>query len=392
MLNKISEVAVKRLRCNSKQRAHEFEAEVQVLSKLRHGNLVSLIGYCNEGSVMALVYELMPNGTLEDNLHKPDSSLSWLQLLKHHTGTSTQHGVIHRDVKSSNSLLDAKIADFGLAKVGLIDETQTHVSMAVKKDIWTGQLTIKSDVYAFGVVLFEVFSRRKALDSATYGERWGLAGWAQHQIKEGKLNQIIDPRLIGHVSKKCLKEFASIANRCLDTQPKKRPTMAEVVVKLESILSQEREIAKSVVDEKGFVYKLRSFFTTKVDATIFFLEQQSEVDAAITNKSNQSIKIFTYDELENATYGFKYKEYSQTLEESIYKGWVHGITYAPTEYGVGLAIYVRKMEIESRNISIILTIKLFGYCFSNHKLYCVYEVKSGITLDKYLYEERERES
>ncbi|XP_042752405.1 putative receptor-like protein kinase At5g39000 [Lactuca sativa] len=184
----VREVAVKRLHCMSTQGAHEFEAEVKVLSKLRHGNLLSLVGYCNEGNEMLLAYEFMPNGTLKDHLCKADSTLSWLQRLKIcigaargldylHTGTSTQNGVIHRDVKGSNILLDAnfaaKISDFGLAKVGPIDHTRTYVSTNVKGTFgymdpcyfYTGKLTRKSDVYAFGVVLFEVLSGRQAVDS-----------------------------------------------------------------------------------------------------------------------------------------------------------------------------------------------------------------------------------
>ncbi|KAL7607107.1 hypothetical protein Lser_V15G20199 [Lactuca serriola] len=287
----MSEIAVKRLHSMSNQGANEFESEVKVLSKLRHGNLVSLIGYCNDEKEMVLVYEFMPNGTLEDHLRSPDSSLSWLQLVKIcigaargldylHMGTSTQHGVIHRDVKTSNILLDAnfaaKISDFGLAKVGVIDESRTHMSTAVKGTFgymdpcyfYTGKLTMKSDVYAFGVVLFEVLSGRKAVDSTLDEDEWGLAAWTQRKIKEGKLNQIIDQRLIGQISRKCLKEFASVAGHCLHTQPKHRPTMAEVVVKLESILSKERESANPNIEEDGFIYKLRSFFTGKVDSAI----------------------------------------------------------------------------------------------------------------------------
>ncbi|KAL4582339.1 hypothetical protein LXL04_006886 [Taraxacum kok-saghyz] len=404
-IGSVSEVAIKRLRSNSNQGAHEFEAEVQVLSKLRHGNLVSLIGFCKKGNKMALVYEFMPNGTLEEKLHKPDSFLSLLQRLKIcigaargldylHTGTSTQHGVIHRDVKSSNILLDAnfdaKIADFGLARFGLID--RTHVSTAVKGTFgymdpcyfYTGKLTTSSDVYAFGVVLFEVLTGKKAVDSTLDEEQWGLAPWAQHQIKLGKLNNIVDPRLIGQISKNCLKGFARIAGRCVHTIPKQRPTMAEVVLTLESILSQEREIGKSVVDEEGSIYKLRYLFTCK--------ETPIKVDALTRIITRQSLKTFTYDELASATNGFKHIEHSPTLKDYIYKAWVDKRTYAPTEYGFGLAIYVRKMQFMITEMEIRLEdnkhpnhLKLLGYCSTNHVMFCVYKVNSGMTLDKYLY-------
>ncbi|KAL7606229.1 hypothetical protein Lser_V15G20203 [Lactuca serriola] len=422
-IGSMTEVAVKRLHSMSNQGANEFESEVKVLSKLRHGNLVSLIGYCYEEKEMVLVYEFMPNGTLEDHLRSPDSSLSWLQLLKIcvgaargldylHMGTSTQHGVIHRDVKTSNILLDAdfaaKISDFGLAKVGVIDQTRTHMSTAVKGTFgymdpcyfYTGKLTMKSDVYAFGVVLFEVLSGRKAVDSTLDEEQWGLAAWAQQQIKEGKLNQIIDPRLIGQISRKCLKEFASIAGHCLHTQPKHRPTMAEVVVKLESILSLERDCTNHNIEEDGFIYKLRSFFTGKVDSAIENKSDFSSHDKQIvitldtTNEviTNQSFRTFTYDELVIATNGFKDEDESTALNEYIYKGWVDERTYAPTKHGVGLPMHVRKMEISTQKKDIKFEdfnhpnlVKLLGYCLNNHQLFFVYEDISAITLDKYLY-------
>ncbi|KAL7607106.1 hypothetical protein Lser_V15G20198 [Lactuca serriola] len=394
-IGSMSNVAVKRLHSMSLQGANEFEAEVQVLSKLRHGNLLSLIGYCNEEKEMVLVYEFMPNGTLEDHLSSPDLSLSWLQLLKIcvgaargldylHMGTSTQHGVIHRDVKTSNILLDAnfaaKISDFGLAKVGLID--RTHVSTAVKGTFgymdpcyfYTGKLTTKSDVYAFGVVLFEVLSGRKAVDSTLDEDHWGLAGWVQHKIKEGKLNRIIDPRLIGQVSRKCLKEFAKVARYCLHTKPKQRLTMAEVVVKLESILSQETEIANSIVGEEGFIYKLRSLFTGKVHTGIKWT-------------TDQTCRTFTYAELASATNDFMEEVISPTLNEAIYKG------YAPTENGVGLAMYVRRIEIllyqtvELKRFNHHRFVKLLGYCSKKEELFCVYEFIHGKSLARYLYGE-----
>ncbi|KAI3708928.1 hypothetical protein L2E82_38509 [Cichorium intybus] len=359
-IGSVSKVAVKRLHAISNQGAHEFEAEVKVLSKLRHGNLVSLIGYCNEGKEMILVYEFMPNGTLEDHLHKADSALSWLQRLKIcigaargldylHTGTSTQDGVIHRDVKTSNILLDtnfaAKISDFGLARVGPVDQTRTYVTTGVKRTFgymdpcyfYTGKLTRKSDVYAFGVVLLEVLSGRKAVDSTLDEEQWGLAGWAQDQIKEGKLNQIMDRTLMGQISKKCLKEFASIASQCLRAQPKQRPTMAEVVFKLESLLSQERKRAKYFAGEGRFIYKVKSFLTSKSDFIAHY----------VWKSKNRSLRNFTFAELVRATNGFldEHRNYFPASGESIYKGWVDEKTYAPKRCGVGLPMYVTKKEI-----------------------------------------------
>ncbi|XP_071736906.1 probable LRR receptor-like serine/threonine-protein kinase At5g10290 isoform X2 [Rutidosis leptorrhynchoides] len=316
----VEQVALKRLQTTSNQGAREFEAEIEILSKLRHGNLVSLIGYCNEGNEMVLAYEFMPNGNLQDHLRKngTDLSLSWLLRLKIcigaargldylHTGTSTQQGVIHRDVKTSNILLDAnfdaKISDFGLAKVGPINQTKTSVSTLVKGTFgymdpsyfFSGKLTRKSDVYAFGVVLFEVLSGKQAVDQSIDEEQWSLAIWAQDQIKIGKLNKIIDPRLIGQISKKSLKEFASIAAQCLHNQPKKRPTMAEVVVKLDSILLQDILVG----DEVKFYNRLTHFFTGK--AELMTVAQDDFYDIPV---HLGQLKRFSLRELQVATDNF----------------------------------------------------------------------------------------
>ncbi|KAM7469390.1 hypothetical protein LguiA_007573 [Lonicera macranthoides] len=264
-------VAIKRLSITSKQGAPQFWTEVELLSKFRHSHIVSLIGCCNNRDEMILVYEYMARGSLADHLYKlgPNGNnsltLSWVQRLKIcigaaqgldylHTGTGIHDRVIHRDLKSSNILLDdswaAKVSDFGLSKIGPANQSaSSHVSTNVKgtfgyvdpEYLMTHRLTRKSDVYSFGVVLLEVLSGRRAVDLKRCEEQWGLAGWAKECIKKGELDQIIDPNLRWQILPNSLTAFVKIADQCLHYRSKKRPTMAEVVASLESALAlQER--------------------------------------------------------------------------------------------------------------------------------------------------------
>ncbi|XP_031107837.1 putative receptor-like protein kinase At5g39000 [Ipomoea triloba] len=256
-------VAIKRLKEGSKQGEGEFWTEIKMLSKVRNEHLVSLIGFCNEGIERVLVYEYMPRGTVADHLHKIDRMgngnppLSWKRRLKISIGAArglhflhtSQHKVIHRDVKSSNILLDeswvAKISDFGLSKMGPGNESFTHVSTDVKGTYGyldpeyhlTRRLTTKSDVYAFGVVLLEVLTGRPALDKRLVEEGHNLATWAIDYMRKGKVNDIVDSTLAGQVSQICLKVFVEIAGRCLRKQPHERPDMADVLTNLELVLA-----------------------------------------------------------------------------------------------------------------------------------------------------------
>ncbi|KAL1806564.1 uncharacterized protein LOC108198895 isoform X1 [Daucus carota subsp. sativus] len=261
-------VAIKRLSfVNKRCGGSMFWTEIQMLSKLRHSHLVSLVGYCDEQNEMILVFEYIPCGTLSDHLHRSFEkgyyTLSWIERLRIcigaargldylHTGTSIHQRVIHRDVKTTNILLDdhleAKIADFGISKIVTANQGCTYVSTAVKGTFGymdpsyfvTGRLTRKSDVYAFGVVLFEVLSGRRAVDLSRDDKQYkqfGLAGWAQTCIRQGRIIEIVDSTLKSEISKESLLAFVRIAYRCLNGQPDCRPTMAEIVVVLEFALA-----------------------------------------------------------------------------------------------------------------------------------------------------------
>ncbi|XP_042025929.1 receptor-like protein kinase FERONIA [Salvia splendens] len=254
-------VAIMRLKSDSRQGKHEFLTEIETLCELRHINLVSQIGYCSYQREMILVYEYMPSGTLADHLHeyaregKDSCSLTWKQRLDICIGTArgleylhTGNRIIYHDVKASNILLDenliAKVSDFGLAKHEDRIKLQSHIGTRVKgthghMDPYyqnTGKLTRKSDIYAFGVVLLEVLCERKALGPRFGEEDLYLTIWAQNKIKEGEVDKIVASTLLEEILPDSLKAFVEVAERCLHKEPKQRPTMAQIVVQLESAL------------------------------------------------------------------------------------------------------------------------------------------------------------
>ncbi|KAE8671452.1 Kinase superfamily protein [Hibiscus syriacus] len=262
------QVAVKRSESKHGQGLPEFQTEVIILSKIRHRHLVSLVGYCDEGSEMILVYEFMEKGTLRDHLYKlrgnPEkpsslSLLTWRQRLEicigaakglHYLHTGSDGGIIHRDVKSTNILLDeeyvAKVADFGLSKSGLLDPD--GFSTGIKGSFGyldpeyfrCLQFTEKSDVYSFGVVLLEVLCARPAIINAHRKEEINLAEWGMIWLNKGELEKIIDPAMTSQINPNSLRKFSEIVEKCLRPTGASRPTMLDICWDLEYTLQLQQ--------------------------------------------------------------------------------------------------------------------------------------------------------
>ncbi|ESQ51341.1 hypothetical protein EUTSA_v10016694mg [Eutrema salsugineum] len=261
-IDKINQVvAIKQLDRNGAQGIREFVVEVMTLSLADHPNLVKLIGFCAEGVQRLLVYEYMPLGSLENHLHdlpcgkKP---LDWNARMKIAAGAARgleylhdimKPPVIYRDIKCSNILLGEdyhpKLSDFGLAKVGPSGD-ETHVSTRVMgtygycapEYAMTGQLTFKSDIYSFGVVLLELITGRKAIDNTKARKDQNLVGWAAPLFKDRKnFKKMVDPLLEGDYPVRGLYQALAIAAMCVQEQPSMRPVISDVVMALDHLAS-----------------------------------------------------------------------------------------------------------------------------------------------------------
>lgn len=254
-------VAVKRSDPGHGQGLYEFQTEIVILSKIRHRHLVSLIGYCDERDQMILVYEFMEKGTLREHLYPSESEsresasgskLSWDRRLEicigaakglHYLHSGAARGIIHRDIKSTNILLDenyvAKVADFGLSRSGTGNEspvnTQVKGSFGYLDPEYSrfGQLTQKSDVYSFGVVLLEVLCARPALNTFLPRDQVNLAEWGRSWITNDQLDKIVDPVLEGKINPNCLRKFGETVEKCLKEIGTDRPEMMDVLWDLE---------------------------------------------------------------------------------------------------------------------------------------------------------------
>ncbi|XP_059461864.1 wall-associated receptor kinase-like 1 [Corylus avellana] len=249
-------VAVKKSKVIDEGKLGEFINEVVILSQINHRNVVKLIGCCLETEVPLLVYEYVPNGTLFQyvNGQTEEFPLTWDMRLRIatevagalfylHSGASSP--IYHRDIKSTNILLDekyrAKVADFGTSRSITVD--QTHLTTLVHgtfgyldpEYFQSSQFTEKSDVYSFGVVLAELLTGEKAISLARTQESRSLATYFIQSVKENNLFDVLDSRVLKEGKKEEIIAVANLAKRCLYLNGKKRPTMKKVAKELEAV-------------------------------------------------------------------------------------------------------------------------------------------------------------
>ncbi|KAL4354830.1 hypothetical protein GQ457_06G037440 [Hibiscus cannabinus] len=266
-------VAIKRLNTQGLQGHKEWLAEVQFLGVVGHPNLVKLLGYCSadgeRGIQRLLVYEFMPNRSLEDHLFNKTSTLPWKTRLEIMLGAAQglaylheglEVKVIYRDFKSSNVLLDEsfrpKLSDFGLAREGPTGD-RTHVSTTVvgtygyaaPEYIDTGHLTIQSDVWTFGVVLYEIITGRRTVERNRPTSEQKLLEWVKHFPPDSKrFSMIIDPRLRNDYYFSAAQNVGKLAQSCLKKNAKERPTMSKVVESLKQASKMQLGSSYEFVD------------------------------------------------------------------------------------------------------------------------------------------------
>ncbi|KDP24363.1 hypothetical protein JCGZ_25659 [Jatropha curcas] len=276
------EVAVKQLKIGGSQGEREFKAEVEIISRVHHRHLVSLVGYCISENQRLLVYDYVPNNTLHYHLHGEGRPvMDWAIRVKVAVGAARgiaylhedcHPRIIHRDIKSSNILLDnnfdARVSDFGLAKIALELDSNTHVTTRVMGTFGymapeyatSGKLTEKSDVYSFGVVLLELITGRKPVDASQPPGDESLVEWARPLLAEALDNEdfeaLVDPRLEKNYVAREMFRMVEAAAACVRHSAVKRPRMSQVVRALD-LLDESSDLSNGMKPGQSEIYNSR---------------------------------------------------------------------------------------------------------------------------------------
>ncbi|XP_011021182.1 PREDICTED: proline-rich receptor-like protein kinase PERK8 [Populus euphratica] len=276
------EVAVKQLKIGGSQGEREFRAEVEIISRVHHRHLVSLVGYCISEHQRLLVYDYLPNDTLYYHLHGEGRPLmDWATRVKVAAGAARgiaylhedcHPRIIHRDIKSSNILLDdnfeAQVSDFGLAKIALELDSNTHVSTRVMGTFGymapeyatSGKLTEKSDVYSFGVVLLELITSRKPVDASQPLGDESLVEWARPLLTTALENEdfeaLVDPELEKNYVPSEMFRMIEAAAACVRHSAAKRPRMSQVVRALD-LLDESSDLSNGMKPGQSEIFDSR---------------------------------------------------------------------------------------------------------------------------------------
>ncbi|XP_054783745.1 probable LRR receptor-like serine/threonine-protein kinase At4g29180 [Prosopis cineraria] len=254
------EVAVKLLSQTSRQGYREFHSEADLLTVVHHKNLVSFVGYCEEGDVKALIYEYMAKGNLQQLLSdKNPNALKWFERLQiavdvglglDYLHYGIKPPIVHRDLKTSNILLNenmqAKISDFGLCR-SFANEHDSHISTIPAGTLGyldpefrgSGKLNRRSDVYSFGIILLELITGQPAMREESLGVKIPLVDWVNPKINNGDIESILDPRLQGQYNRSTAWKLVEIAMFCTQPIAIQRPDISEVLTELKDCLSLE---------------------------------------------------------------------------------------------------------------------------------------------------------
>lgn len=302
-----TQIAVKNLLNNRGQAEREFKVEVEAIGRVRHKNLVRLLGYCAEGAHRMLVYEYVDNGNLEQWLHGdvgPVSPLTWEIRMNIILGTAKglmylheglEPKVVHRDVKSSNILLDkqwnSKVSDFGLAK--LLGSERSYVTTRVMGTFGyvapeyasTGMLNERSDVYSFGILIMEVITGRNPVDYSRPPGEVNLVDWLKNMVSNRNSEGVLDPKIPEKPTSRALKRALLVSLRCVDPDSQKRPKMGHVIHMLEVDDFPYRD-ERRVGREQGRTYR-----ETPVDKASSIEKPMSEASDVSGDENNKNNNI-----------------------------------------------------------------------------------------------------